>query len=118
MKNCVTVLACGVLVACSTPQVVLQQASNGAQLTGEFSKAMASYEAQTKILDKERQQILLTSKASILQYHVLDINASQTFALAGQSQLSSMYDQLKNSSDTIAKAREDAKGAFQHEATL
>lgn len=109
MKNALTFAASSVLMACSTPQVVLQQASSGAQLTSEFSKAIATYEAQTKILDKERQQILLAAKSSALQYRVLDINASQTFALAGQTQLTSMYDQLRNSSDTIAKAREDAK---------
>lgn len=109
MKNCLGLATCFVLIGCTTPPVVLQQASQGALLTGEFAKAIATYEAHTKVLDAERREILLASKASSLQFRLADVNASQVFALAGQGQLTSVYGQLRNSSDTIAKAREDAR---------
>jgi hypothetical protein len=109
MKHLASACLVWMLVGCSTPGDVLEQARHGAALSSALSESLTAYTARTRALDEERERLLAKSRADALQFRLLDRQAEQVFSLAGQSGLTAQYQSLRASADVIAKARDDAR---------
>ena len=107
MKTLVPGLLALALAGCATPQVVLDQASNGAGLAAGLSGSLDDYTQAVRTLADQRRNALLRAHDRAVSYRLLEAETEQTYLLSGQAPLVELYRRMKGSADVIAKVRDD-----------
>lgn len=107
MNAIAVTLFAAALAGCTTPQVVLDQASNGASLSSELAGRLDVYAQATRAIDDERRAALRRQHERAVSYRLLEAETELTYMLAGQASVVDLYRQMKSSADIITKVRED-----------
>lgn len=96
------------LASCSTPQVVLDQAKNGSELTQRLSDSISVYVGRVAEQDKQRIAQLDALHKTALNQRADIVREGPIYQLSGQGRLTNLSDYLRTSADAIWKVREDS----------